>query len=163
MHKTVKNFKYKIVASRFAVPIVIFAVLAMRGGFFLVRGIPHSLPSDTGFVWKYLAPFFEIPLLSFAASTLSVFIIAWIFSHFNDRFSLIHNRSNLPFILPLFLLSLHPSTLPFSPDYISVIVGLCAFSPRPSSYQKYETQVNSFQSAVLSGIAGLFQVYALLL
>ncbi|MDR1742521.1 MAG: hypothetical protein LBR48_01715 [Dysgonamonadaceae bacterium] len=163
MHGTVRNFKYNIVGSRFATPIAILVALAMRIGFFLVQGIPRPAFPDTGFVWKYLPSFFEIPEVSFVLSTLAVFVIVWILSLLNDRFSLIHNRSNLPFIIPLIFFSSHPYFLLFTPDYISLIFILCAFFPLLSSYQKYETQLYSFKSAVLIGIAGLFQVYALVL
>lgn len=161
MHKAVRAFKTTIVEARFASLIVSLCVIAMRYGLFVRHGIPERGFPDTGYIWQYIAHWFENPWISLASSTVSVFITAWLLSLINNRFSLIRTRTNLPFIVPLILFSLHPYLLGMSPDYVSVILVLYAFVPLLNSYQKSNTQLFSFRTSVIIGIAALFQVYAL--
>ncbi|HXL01399.1 MAG TPA: hypothetical protein PLE90_08415, partial [Dysgonamonadaceae bacterium] len=108
MDKTVRNFKYTILGGRFSGFVAAIAVIVMRVLMFLNGDIPQNEFSDSSFVWKFLAPFFSDPRVSFGASTLSIFIIAAIISHLNHRFTIIRGRTILPFAVPLFLFSLHP-------------------------------------------------------
>lgn len=163
MHKTVRFFKTHILEARFASLIVSLCVLVMRYALFVQRGIPESAFPDTGFVWQYISQWFNSPFISLVSSTVSVFIIAWLLSYINNRFSLIRTRTNLPFIVPLVLFSLHPYFLAMSPDYISAILVLYAFVPLLRSYQKENTQLFSFRTSILIGLAALFQIYALFL
>jgi hypothetical protein len=163
MDKTVRNFKYTILGGRFSGFVAAIAVIVMRVLMFLNGDIPQNEFSDSSFVWKFLAPFFSDPRVSFGASTLSIFIIAAIISHLNRRFTLIRGRTVLPFAVPLFLFSLHPYFLAMTPDFVAVFFLLWALFPLLNSYHRSNPRVFSFQSAVLIGIAGVFQIYALLL
>ena len=158
-----ENFKEKIVEGRFTALSFSIVVLAMRFLLFYFHGVPESSFPDTGFLWQYLAPFFANPLVSFGAATLFIFLIALLISGLNNRFSLIRTRTTLPFIVPLFLFSLHPSFLTMTPDFISIALILIASFPLLEAYQQSDTQLFSFRSSVLIGIAGLFQIYALLM
>ncbi len=163
MHRTVRTFRTVIVEARFSSLIVSLCVIAMRYGLFLRHEISENFFPDTGYVWKFISPWFQHSWVSFAASTASVFIIAWLLSSINNRFSLIRSRTSLPFIVPLILFSLHPYFLAMSPDYITIILVLYGFVPLLRSYQQDNTQLFSFSSSVLIGIAALFQIYALLI
>ena len=99
--------------------------------------------------------------ISLAASTFSIFVVAFIFSDLNTRFSLTRFRTSLPFALVLFLLSIHPLFLRMSPNYISTIFILFAFSPLIESYQHHAPRNFAFRSGVLIAIAATFQVFAL--
>jgi len=159
----VQTFRTNFIEARFTSLVAVIGVLAMRLLLFYLHGIPDVAVSDTGFLWQYMAPFFANPIASFAGGTVSVFVIAALISNLNSRFSLIRLRSNLPFVVPLFLFSLHPYFLAMTPDYIAVALLLTAMHSLVKSYQQPDTQFNSFRSAILIGTAGLFQLYALLL
>ena len=99
----------------------------MRIGLFLSVGVKQH-HYKTSFVWEAIAPIFSNDWISLAASTLSIFIIAFIFSDLNTRFTLMRFRTSLPFALVLFLLSIHPLFLRMSPNYISTIFILFSLS-----------------------------------
>lgn len=161
MHRTVRQFKSLVVEARFVPLIVSLCVLVMRVGLFVRGGLRGPFFPDTGFVWRYVAPWFANPWISFAAATVSVFVVAWLVAGINNRFSLIRTRTNLPFVMPLVLFSLHPYFLAMSPDLVAVVLITYAFFPLLNSYQQTDTQLFAFRTAVLVGIAALFQVYAL--
>jgi len=163
MHAVVKSFKRYIVEGRFVSLFVSFVIIVMRAAMFSrVDTLPAGY-SDTGYLWQYIAHWFDEPMVSHASSTLSVFLIAGLISAMNHRFTLIRSRSSLPFIAPLFLLSLHPWFMVMRADYIAVIFVLLAFFPLLRSYQLSNDTLFSFRSAILIGIASLFQIYALVL
>lgn len=164
MHRAVRTFKANFVEARFTSLIVSLLVIGMRlAMMFSLTGLPDTVYPDTGYVWQFAEGWISDPRISFVAGTLSVFVIAWLIASLNNRFSLIRTRTNLPFIVPLFLFSLHPYFLMMSPDYVGIIFILMAFFPLLKSYQQTGAQVYSFQSAVLIGLASLFQIYALFL
>lgn len=132
----------------------------MRLGLFLSVGIKQH-DYETSFVWQGIAPIFTNDWISLSASTLSIFVIAFIFSYLNTRFSLTRFRTSLPFALVLFLLSIHPLFLRMSPNYISTIFILFAFWPLVESYQHHAPRNFAFKTGVLIGIAATFQVFAL--
>ena len=132
----------------------------MRIGLFLSVGIKQH-DYQTSFVWKVIAPIFSNDWISLGTSTLSIFIIAFIFSDLNTRFSLTRFRTSLPFALVLFLLSIHPLFLSMSPNYISTIFILFALSPLIESYQHHAPRNFAFRTGVLIAIAATFQVFAL--
>lgn len=68
MDKTVRNFKYTILGGRFSGFVAAIAVIVMRVLMFLNGDIPQNEFSDSSFVWKFLAPFFSDPRVSFGAS-----------------------------------------------------------------------------------------------
>lgn len=163
MHAVVRYFKTYLIEGRFVSLIVSLVVLAMRALlFFRDDSIPVAY-SDTGYLWHYVAPFFSDPLISLLASTLSVFLIASLISILNSRFTLLRSRSALPFVVPLFLLSLHPCFLVMTADYVALLFILIAFFPLLRSYQSPDSSLYSFRSGILIGVASLFQIYALAL
>ena len=163
MPNVVENFKKRVVEGKYTVFVSSMVVLAMRFSLFYVHGPPQIPVSDTGFLWQYIAHFFTDPLISFGVSTLFVFLIAFLLSGLNNRFSLIRTRTNLPFLVPLVLFSLHPVFLTVSPCFFSLTLVLTALFPLLSAYQQTDSRLFSFRSAILIGLAGLFQIYALLL
>ena len=163
MPNIVDNFKEKIVEGKYTVLVSSVFVLAMRYLLFYYQGAPQMSVPDTGFLWQHIAHFFTNPLISFGVSTLFVFLIAFIISGLNNRFSLIRTRTNLPFIVPLILFSLHPAFLAVSPCFFSIVLILTALFPLLRAYQQADSRLYSFRSAILISLAGLFQIYALLL
>ena len=166
MHSAVRTFRANFVEGRFTSILISILILGMRLLLFIEKGIPASvsISSDSNnYLWHHLSYLFSNPWVSFAASTLSIFIIAWIFSLMNNRFGLIRVRTNLPFIIPLILLSLHPYFLSMSGDYIAIIFILIAFFPLLESYQKPISYLYSFKSSILIATASLFQIFALTL
>ena len=163
MHVVVKSFRTYIVEGRFVSLVVSLVVIVMRMALFFRDDVFLGAYRDTGHLWKYVAHWFAEPLVSLVSSTLSVFLIATLISAINNRFTLIRSRSTLPFVVPLFLLSLHPWFMVMSADYVALIFVLIAFFPLLRSYQTSNATLDSFRSAILIGVASLFQIYALLL
>lgn len=163
MQAIVKSFRTYIIEGRFVTPFASLVIVVMRAAFFFRDdGLPVAYP-DTGYLWQYVAHWFATPVASLVSSTLSVFLIAALISAMNNRFTLIRARSSLPFIAPLFLLSLHPWFMVMRADYIALIFVLIAFFPLLRSYQISNATLYSFRAAILIGIASLFQIYALVL
>ena len=163
MHFIVRSFRSVFVEGRFTPLLASLGMIAMRAALYYVEGLPQIPSGGYNYLWKPIAPFFGNPRLSLLGSTLSVFLIAWLLSLLNGRFNLLRSRSNLPFIVPLFLLSLHPYFLVMSGDYISIIFILLALFLLLESYQKPDSYLSSFRMAILIGMASLFQIYALIL
>lgn len=157
-----KKFKLHLIEARFTSLIVSVTVLLLRFFLFIQKGIPDHAITDTGFVWKYIGPYFANPYISFAASTASVFLIAAFISQLNLRYGLIRTRTSLPYIFPLIVFSVHPFFLVMTPDYVSTIFILWAFFPLLDSHQLSESHKFAFRSSILIAIAGIFQIYALL-
>ncbi|MDD2511940.1 MAG: hypothetical protein PHS71_01650 [Proteiniphilum sp.] len=163
MSSFVRTFRRTVVEGRFVSFPVALVIIGMRVLLFSqAKDRPISYP-DSSHLWQYLAPFFSDPVVSLAASTLSVLLIARLIHSMNNRFALIRTRSNLPFMVPLFLLSLHPRFLVMSADLVAVIGVLLAFFPLLQSYQKQEAYLCSFRSAILIAFASLFHIGALAL
>ncbi len=163
MHSVVRSFRAAFVEGRFIPLLAVLGVLGMRGALFYAEGLPQISSLGDNYAWEPLAPLFALPVVSWLASTSSVFLIAAMVSWLNSRFNLLRTRSNLPFIVPLYLLSLHPYFLVMSGDYISVLFVLMAFFPLLESYQKPNSYLCSFRAAILIAMASLFQIYALVL
>lgn len=160
MHQTSRKFRSNLVESRFTPIIFTIIAISMRLGLYLTVGIQEH-DYQTSFVWQSISPMFSNNWISLAASTFSIFVVAFIFSDLNTRFSLTRFRTSLPFALVLFLLSIHPLFLRMSPNYISTIFILFAFSPLIESYQHHAPRNFAFRSGVLIAIAATFQVFAL--
>ncbi|NLZ94276.1 MAG: hypothetical protein GX921_00430 [Bacteroidales bacterium] len=160
MHRISRRFRSNLVESRFTPIIFTLIVISMRLGLFLSVGIKHH-DYKTSFVWQAICPIFANDWVSFAGSTLSIFVIAFIFSNLNTRYTLMRFRTSLPFALVLFLLSIHPLFLRMSPNYISTIFILLSFSPLIESYQHHTPRSFAFKSGILIAIAATFQVFAL--
>ena len=160
MHKTSRRFRSNFVESRFTPIIFTLIAISMRLGLFQSVGIKqHNY--QTSFVWHVISPIFLNDWISLAASTFSIFAIAFIFSDLNTRYTLTRFRTSLPFALVLFLLSIHPLFLRMSPNYISTIFILLSFYPLIESYQHHAPRSFAFRSGVLIAIAATFQVFAL--
>ena len=162
MNPSVRRFKRNTVESRFTPVVVALIAVLMRLSLFLTTEAPPQ-EHTTSFIWHLLAPFFAHPWISFGASTLTIFIIAYTLAQLNLRFSLIRFRTALPFSTLLFLFSVHPLFLPMSPNFASILFILFAFFPLLHSYQHHSPKNFAFKSGVLIGLAATFQVYAILL
>lgn len=163
MHIVVRSFRATFVEGRFVPLLAALGMIGMRAALFYAEGLPQTSYHGDNYLWGPIAHLFAHPSVSLLASTLSVFLIAWILSLLSSRFNLLRSRSSLPFTVPLFLLSLHPYFLVMSGDYISIVFALLAFFPLLESYQKPDSYLCSFRSAVLIAVASLFQIYALVL
>ena len=160
MPRTSRRFRSNIIESRLTPIVFTLIAISMRLGLFLSVGIQQH-EYNSSFVWHLIAPLFSNDWISLFASTLSIFVIAFIFSGLNTRFTLMRFRTSLPFALVLFLLSVHPLFLGMSPNYISTIFILFSLSPLIESYQHNSPRSLAFKSGILLAIAGTFQVFAL--
>lgn len=163
MHPVVKSFRENFVEGRFVILLNTLLVIGMRILLYKNCGLPEIYNTDDNYLWKPVAHLFEDPLISLSASTISVIIISWILFSINNRYSLIRSRSNLPYTVPLFLLSLHPYLLVMTGNYIAIIIILIALTPLLESYQKPDSYLYSFRSSILIAVSSLFQIYALIL
>lgn len=162
MHQISNSFRRNIVESRFAPIIFAIIAMAMRLALFLSVGIqPQEYP--TSLAWHVMSPLFSNDWISLGASTASIFLIAFLFSNLNQRYTLTRFRTSLPFVLILFVLSIHPHFLAMSPNYLSVILLLVAISPLLESYQRSSPRNFAFNAGVLIALSGTFQVLALAL
>lgn len=162
MSNIVRYFRLNFVESRFAPFLLALVVLIMRVALFLHKGLPEYAVHDTGFVWKYIAPFFDLPRISFIFSTIFVYLMAFLTSQINLRFGIIRARTHLPFSAPLILFSLHPFFLRMTPDFLAMFFILWALFPLLESHQRSYPQRYAYQSGMLLAFAGIFQIYALL-
>jgi hypothetical protein len=162
MHFIVRSFR-TLVEGRFIPLLTVLGVIVMRLALFYAGDHPPVASCGDSYLWAPVAHFFARPLVSLIASTLSVFLIAWIFSLINSSFNLLRSRSNLSLTAPLFLLSLHPFFLVMSGNYISIALILFALFPLLESYQKPDSYLCSFRASILIAVASLFQIYALVL
>lgn len=163
MHGVVHFFRTSFVEGRFTPLLSALIFIAARGAMFLSVDLPTGLLPTNNYLWNPVSHLFADPTVSFVASTVCLFLIAWLISLLNSRFNLIRTRTNLPFIAPLFLFSLHPYFLVMTGDWIAILFLLLAFFPLLESYQRSDSYLYSFRSAVLIGLASLFQVFSLLL
>lgn len=163
MHHAVRTFRASFVEGRVVPLLGVLLCVAARVALFL-WGQPFTagIPSHD-YLWTPLLRWVNTPVLSFIASTASVFLAAGLLSLLNSRFNLIRIRSNLPLVAPLFLFSLHPYFLVMTGDWVALLFVLAAFFPLLESYQRSDSYLYSFRAAILIGIASLFQVFALLL
>lgn len=162
MGGTVNFFRRTFIEGRFIPSLGVFGFLLMRTLLFIyAEPFRYSLSPTDNHLWTPLSGWFADPLISFLASTASIFVIAWVLSWMNSRFNLVRARTYLPFVVPLFLFSLHPCFLVMSGDYVAILIILFAFFPLLESYQQPDSYLFSFRSAVLIGLASLFQVFAL--
>ena len=161
MHQTSRKFRINIVESRFTPILFALIAIVMRLALYLSIGFEQQ-EYPTSFAWQAISPLFSNNWISLAASTVSIFIIAFIFSNLNLRYSLTRFRTSLPFSLLIFILSVHPVFLAMSPNYLSTIFILFAISPLLESYQHHSPRSFAFKSGVLIALAGAFQVFALL-
>lgn len=159
-----RNFKSYFVESRFISFIVAIIIIALRLLMFINKGLPQSSVNGANFVWPYIEVFFQQnPLISFALSTFSVFIVSYLISELNVRYGIMRVRTYMPFYIPLILFSIHPFFLTFTPSFVSLMFILGALFPLLASYQNLHSHRFAFQFGALIAIAGAFQVYALLL
>ena len=156
-------FRRTVVEGRFVTFPVVLVILGMRLLLFLKCDVADPSSTEVSHLWHFVAPFFYDGVISMVTATLAVLLIAWLIRSMNDRFALIRYRSNLIFIAPLLLLSLHPRFLVMTPDLVAVIFIQLAFFPLLESYQKQDAYLHSFRSGVLIAIATLFHVGALAL
>ncbi|MGI6073670.1 MAG: hypothetical protein ACOYEA_03395 [Fermentimonas sp.] len=163
MQGVARFFRSNIVEGRFFSLIAFFVVVAMRYALFNHVIISERLVESHSHVYGYIDYLFDNDFVSFIFSTISVIVIAWLLHHLNERYNITRSRTSLPFVVPLFLLSINPHFLIMSERYIAVIFILLAVYPLLDSYQKVEPYIYSFRSATLLGIASLFSVEALIL
>lgn len=147
--------------SRFVPLFGTLGFIAARLALFFWGETPDAPVPTNNYLWNPVAHLSADPGVSFLASTLSVFLVAWTLARVNSRFNLARSRSSLPFVIPLFLFSSHPYFLVMNGDWIALIFTLMASFPLLESYQKPDGYLYSFRAAVLIGLASLFQVYAL--
>ncbi|HLW08939.1 MAG TPA: hypothetical protein VKX35_00945 [Fermentimonas sp.] len=161
MHLVVKAFRTIFVEGRFTYLFATIIVVVMRLLLFINKGMPETSLQNDNYLWFLISDLLSNLQVSFTASTISIFIIAWVISIINNRFGIIRARTNLPFIIPIFLLSLHPYFLIMSGDYVAVVFILFAFIPLLESYQKPDSYLYSFRSSILIATASLFNFYAI--
>ncbi len=163
MSTSVLTFRRTFVEGRFVTFPSVLVILVMRLLLFLNSESELLVSPGAGYLWKFTAPLFINPVISLVVSTLAVLVIAWLISSMNNRFALIRTRSNLPFIGPLLLMSLHPRFLVMTPALAAVVPVVLAFFPLLQSYQKQDAYLYSYRSGVLIAIASLFHIGALVL
>ena len=138
-------------------------ILGMRWLLFAYGKPVATVSLGAGYLWNGIAPFLGDPLISLILSTLTVLTVAWLIRSMNNRFALLRTRSNLPFIIPLLLLSIHPLFLKFTPALAALIPVLAAFFPLLQSYQKENAYLYSFRTGILIAFASLIHVGSLVL
>lgn len=159
-----RHFKSYFVESRFISLVVSVVVILLRLLLFLRKGLPEFQTGGGHFIWPYIESAFQpYPVVSFLASTLCIFIISYLISELNIRYGVIRMRSSMPYYLPLILFSVHPFFLRMTPDFPALIFILWSLFPLLASYQFHHSHRFAFQFSALITIAGIFQMYALLL
>ncbi|MGI6047447.1 MAG: hypothetical protein ACOYEG_05490 [Petrimonas sp.] len=162
--KMERNYKSYFVESRFISIVISIVVIVFRLLLFLRKGLPDFQIKDTGFIWSRIEPhFIHNPVLSVLLSTIFIFIVSYLISELNIRYGVIRRRTSMPFYLPLIFFSVHPFYLKMTPDFIALIFILWSLFPLLASYQYHRSHKFAFQFGVLITIAGVFQIYALLL
>lgn len=159
-----RNYKSYFVESRLISIVISVVVIVLRVLIFLRKGLPDFQVKDTGFVWSHLEQsLLRNPIMSFVLSTTSIFIVSYLISELNIRYGVIRTRTSMPFYWPLIFFSVHPFFLKMTPDFVALIFVLWSLFPLLASYQYHRSHRFAFQFATLISIAGVFQIYALLL
>lgn len=163
MKKIVRKYRSVFVEGRFTPWVITLIVLILRTTMFIHRGTFSLDHPDTGYVWRQVAPYFSNAWISFSASTLCIFIIAFIIGEIDRKFAIIRGRTSLPFTITLLFFTVHPFFLTFSADLVALICVLIAFFPLLRSYQKTLAKSYALKIGILLSFAAIFQIYALLL
>lgn len=159
-----RNFTTYFIESRFISVVVAIVVVLFRFLMFSKRGLPTTPINDANFIWANIEPILQAyPLVSFVASTLSIFIIAFLISELNNRFGIIRTRTSMPFYIPLIVFSVHPVFLRLTPDLPALILVLWSMFPLLATYQSHNTHRYTFQFSALVAMASIFQIYSIIL
>ncbi len=159
-----RNFTTYFIESRFISVVIAIGVVLMRFLMFTKRGLPTTPISDANFIWNNIEPLLQAyPMMSFVASTLSIFVISLLISEINNRFRIIRTRTSMPFYIPLIVFSVHPIFLRFTPDLAALILVLSSMFPLLATYQSHITHRYTFQFSALLAMASIFQIYAIIL
>lgn len=158
-----RNFRTYLVESRFVSIIMSVVIVGMRFLLFINKGIPATSGYKTNFMWGHVEPYLEAnPFVSFALSTLFIFLISILISELNIRYGIIRLRTSMPFYISLLLLSIHPLFLRMTPDLIALFFVLWSLYPLFSTYQFQRSHKYAFQFGALLAIGSIFQIYTLL-
>lgn len=161
-----RNFTAYFIESRFISVVISIGIILMRFLMFTKRGLTEPITpiNDANFVWSIIEPILQAnPIVSFIASTISIFVVAFLISEINNRFGIIRTRSSMPFYIPLIIFSVHPQFLSFTPDFPALILVLWSMFPLLATYQSHHTHRYTFQFSALLALASVFQVYSIVL
>lgn len=123
---------------------------------------PQLSPSDFynsgGYIWDFIAPFFENRIASVVGSSLSVAAIAFLLSYINTKNILIRHKTLLPASISLLLFSVHPSFMFMGAHYLGVIFLLLIISLLFAFYQDQGEKVQNVAVKIgfLIAICSLF-------
>ena len=107
-------------------------------------------------LWGVLCKLFVNKICVYLAGLLIIIIVAFAMQRISDRHMLIRERTRLPFILFILLVSTNSGLLPFKEVTIVLLCLVFMIYELFDSYQSPEETGMLFNAGVLVGIAGLF-------
>ena len=124
-------------------------------GYFYSIGFPLSEYSAVLPLWGLICSFLSIDFVVYPAGFLLIIFIAFIIQRICDRDMLTSERTRLPFLLFILLISTNPGLLPFKE--VSIVLLCIAFMIHELSvsYQSPEATGRFFNAGALIGISGL--------
>lgn len=125
---------------------------------FAVRSSNISVPNpNSGYLWNLIEPYINNhEVLSCILSFAFALGIAFFISHLNAKYTIIRERTNLPFAFSIILLSCHPQLLIMNPEYIGILFFLLAADKLFSCYQQNTSPRIAFDIGFYLALGSLF-------
>ena len=134
---------------------IMVCMLCWITGYFFSIGFPLSVYSSVLPLWGLLYKFFSNDLIVYPAGFLLIVLIAFVMQRICDRDMLTPERTRLPFLLFILLVSTNSALLPF--NEVSIVILCLAFMIHELSvsYQSPEATGKFFNAGVFVGVSGL--------
>lgn len=160
----IKLYKKNIVENKNLVLVSIVLTIVIRIVIFYFTDVTlREEHIGGGYLWTgALTDFLSRGTISFAISTLFVFIISFYASQLNAKHGLIRNRTYLIYIFGSLILSSHPVFIYMTPYYISTLAFLICTDLLYSSYQDKTGSKNAYAIGFVIGFSSLFSFYILM-
>jgi len=107
-------------------------------------------------LWGILCDLFNNKIITYLFGLSFVILIAFVIQRISDREVLIRERTRLPFMLFILLISTNPELLPVKEITIALLCLVFMMHELFGSYQSPEATGKMFNAGVLIGTAGLF-------
>ena len=124
-------------------------------GYFFSMGFPLSVYSAVLPLWGLLYKFLSSSLIVYTTGFLLIVLIAFVIQRICDRDMLTPERTRLPFLLFILLVSTNSGLLPFSEVSLVLLCLVFMIHELSVSYQSPEATGRFFNAGALVGVSGL--------
>ena len=124
-------------------------------GYFFSLGFPLSVYSAVLPLWGLLYKFLSSSLIVYTTGFLIIVLVAFVIQRICDRDMLTPERTRLPFLLFILLVSTNSGLLPFSEVSLVLLCLVFMIHELSVSYQSPEATGRFFNAGALVGVSGL--------